>query len=117
MTVKEWGRQLSGQNSLLGTLLLSYFTQDWLDEYGEPWTKVVDAFVADGGSDAAMKAADELRRLLADGLDPADLDALIWNELRTGIDWDRFGYPSMAAWFTALYGELQRPRQSVESDS
>lgn len=105
---EEWQRRLSTVGNWLGNLLTVYFGQDWVDDYGEPWTNVTAAFGADAGPERVRATVSELGELLADGLTEGDLEWLLHEGIHSAVAWDRFGYPSWTAWLEAVRDELRR---------
>lgn len=108
MTREQWLSRLSEHDSLLGTLLGVYFGQDWLDDYGLPWTNAVAAFAREGRPEHPKAALAELDALLAGGLGDADIDWLLWEGLHVAFNTDHFGFVSGTAWLHAVRDELRR---------
>ena len=108
MNREQWSTRLNENGNALGALLGISFGQDWVDDYGKPWTNVVDGFVRERRRDRAVAALAELDELLAGDLADADLEWLLLEGVHAAVDWDRFGYPTWRAWLQALRDELAR---------
>jgi hypothetical protein len=108
MKLDDWRRQLSSDEDELAQMFGIYFGEDWLDDYGEPWTNVLDAFVTDSEAEATQAALAELDALLASRFSDGDLDWLLRDGLHVAMDRTRLGFSSAIAWLEAVRDELRR---------
>jgi hypothetical protein len=108
MDSEQWVRRLERPDSLLGSLLGTYFNEDWDLDHGDDWRDVVAAFAQDCRSEEIRRPIAELDGLLSDGLSDADLEGLLLDGVHAYVCEDRFGYPTWRAWLQALRDELAR---------
>ncbi|HEX4727239.1 MAG TPA: contact-dependent growth inhibition system immunity protein [Jatrophihabitans sp.] len=88
----------------LKELLHSYFHQDWVDDYPDPWD-AVDEFIADKPQLAAG-LPEEVNGVLQEYLSEAQLKQLFW-DLRCGyyIEADNWTY---RGWLTAVADRVKQ---------
>jgi hypothetical protein len=107
MDATELIERMDRHGDALGVLFTAYLGQDWVDDFGEPWTNAVDAFVARVGVERARAARAEPEALVSD-LEEPDLRRLLDEGMHVAFDWNRARFATARAWLEALRDELRR---------